>query len=308
MAISEIGAAYADYTFGKESRKGIPFTYLLRDVLQFDQDRFQSGCLRSFEVFEIELLHLMPFENSTSLSMTQNSEWKMPTELVISFLALVMAKMKFSTQSDILIPVSFLFFSWYPDFCVSCIPSHGHSYENVLSRRFLWWWKYGTRSNLYWTTTMRLASKNWFCCLSRNGLELSYLYWKTWTRDQKTLGRNYSRTHHFWYHRQGMTHIILPIHSKLNYIQRLALVMSIMQSMTWPWTICTLQLHLPMVLIPRPSKLTRTLMSNSTWTIFLVSRNQNYNFCHFSNKIKSKSHFPPIQFVFDFWAISMFSK
>jgi len=37
MAISEIGAAYADYTFGKESRKGIPFTYLLRDVLQFDQ-------------------------------------------------------------------------------------------------------------------------------------------------------------------------------------------------------------------------------------------------------------------------------
>ena len=41
MAISEIGAAYADYTFGKESRKGIPFTYLLRDVLQFDQGRFQ---------------------------------------------------------------------------------------------------------------------------------------------------------------------------------------------------------------------------------------------------------------------------
>merc|ERR1719391_888233 len=37
MAISEVGAAYADYTFGKESRKGIPFTYLLRDVLQFDQ-------------------------------------------------------------------------------------------------------------------------------------------------------------------------------------------------------------------------------------------------------------------------------
>ena len=45
MAISEIGAAYADYTFGKESRKGIPFTYLLRDVLQFDQVRFQKGRL-----------------------------------------------------------------------------------------------------------------------------------------------------------------------------------------------------------------------------------------------------------------------
>lgn len=37
MAISEIGAAYADYTFGKESRKGIPFTYLLRDILQYDK-------------------------------------------------------------------------------------------------------------------------------------------------------------------------------------------------------------------------------------------------------------------------------
>ena len=63
IAISEIGAAWADYTFGevrgcsdkincrvdffgkfehnpyKESRKGIPFTYLLRDVLQFDKAR-----------------------------------------------------------------------------------------------------------------------------------------------------------------------------------------------------------------------------------------------------------------------------
>jgi isopenicillin-N N-acyltransferase-like protein len=37
MAISEIGASYADKTFGRESRSGIPFTYILRDVLQFDQ-------------------------------------------------------------------------------------------------------------------------------------------------------------------------------------------------------------------------------------------------------------------------------
>ena len=36
MATSEIGAAYADYTFGDESRAGIPFTYLMRDLLQFD--------------------------------------------------------------------------------------------------------------------------------------------------------------------------------------------------------------------------------------------------------------------------------
>ncbi|XP_077989372.1 protein dcd1A-like [Glandiceps talaboti] len=36
MAISEIGVADPDDTFGKESRFGYPFTYLLRDILQFD--------------------------------------------------------------------------------------------------------------------------------------------------------------------------------------------------------------------------------------------------------------------------------
>ncbi|XP_072044139.1 protein dcd1A-like [Amphiura filiformis] len=36
MAISEIGVSYPDDSFGSESRFGIPFTYILRDVLQFD--------------------------------------------------------------------------------------------------------------------------------------------------------------------------------------------------------------------------------------------------------------------------------
>jgi len=36
MATSEIGVDFPDSTFGKESRIGVPFTYLLRDVLQFD--------------------------------------------------------------------------------------------------------------------------------------------------------------------------------------------------------------------------------------------------------------------------------
>lgn len=35
MAISEIGAAFPDSTFGPESRFGVPFTFLLRDILQF---------------------------------------------------------------------------------------------------------------------------------------------------------------------------------------------------------------------------------------------------------------------------------
>jgi hypothetical protein len=38
MAISEIGVSFPDATFGKESRFGVPFTYLLRDILQFDSD------------------------------------------------------------------------------------------------------------------------------------------------------------------------------------------------------------------------------------------------------------------------------
>jgi hypothetical protein len=33
---SEIGVSFPDDTFGKESRFGIPFTYILRDMLQFD--------------------------------------------------------------------------------------------------------------------------------------------------------------------------------------------------------------------------------------------------------------------------------
>lgn len=37
MAVSEIGVSYPDTSFGKESRFGNPFTFLLRDVLQFDK-------------------------------------------------------------------------------------------------------------------------------------------------------------------------------------------------------------------------------------------------------------------------------
>jgi len=37
LAISEIGVSYPDDTFGKESRFGVPFTYLMRDVIQFDK-------------------------------------------------------------------------------------------------------------------------------------------------------------------------------------------------------------------------------------------------------------------------------
>ncbi|XP_078483757.1 protein dcd1A [Ciona intestinalis] len=36
LAISEIGVSFPDASFGKESRFGVPFTYILRDVLQFD--------------------------------------------------------------------------------------------------------------------------------------------------------------------------------------------------------------------------------------------------------------------------------
>jgi isopenicillin-N N-acyltransferase-like protein len=36
LSISEIGVSYPDDTFGKESRSGYPFNFVLRDILQFD--------------------------------------------------------------------------------------------------------------------------------------------------------------------------------------------------------------------------------------------------------------------------------
>jgi len=37
LAISEIGVTFPDDTFGFESRFGVPFTFLMRDIIQFDQ-------------------------------------------------------------------------------------------------------------------------------------------------------------------------------------------------------------------------------------------------------------------------------
>jgi len=37
MSIHEIGVGDPDETFGEESTKGIPFTFVLRDILQFDK-------------------------------------------------------------------------------------------------------------------------------------------------------------------------------------------------------------------------------------------------------------------------------
>jgi hypothetical protein len=45
MSIHEIGVAYPDDTFGGESRIGVPFTYVLRDILQFDKSQ-KAGVAR----------------------------------------------------------------------------------------------------------------------------------------------------------------------------------------------------------------------------------------------------------------------
>ncbi len=42
LAVSEIGVSYPDTTFGKESRFGNPFTFVLRDVLQWDKTLNES--------------------------------------------------------------------------------------------------------------------------------------------------------------------------------------------------------------------------------------------------------------------------
>jgi len=45
LGISEIGVAFPDKTFGDESRWGVPFIFLLRDILQFD-DTFDDAINR----------------------------------------------------------------------------------------------------------------------------------------------------------------------------------------------------------------------------------------------------------------------
>merc|ERR1712137_893281 len=65
------------------------------------------------------------FSNTTSLSMIQNTEWKMLTEHAISFLELVMAKMKFSILSDTLTQslISLMIRIWSP---VQSVLNHNH--------------------------------------------------------------------------------------------------------------------------------------------------------------------------------------
>lgn len=42
MAISEIGVSYPDPSFGKESRIGNVFTFLMRDVIQYDRNLMEA--------------------------------------------------------------------------------------------------------------------------------------------------------------------------------------------------------------------------------------------------------------------------
>lgn len=42
LSIHEIGVFFPDASFGDESRQGVPFTYILRDILQFDSHRLDA--------------------------------------------------------------------------------------------------------------------------------------------------------------------------------------------------------------------------------------------------------------------------
>lgn len=43
LAISEIGVSYPDPSYGKESRVGVPFIFMLREILQFDSTLAQAA-------------------------------------------------------------------------------------------------------------------------------------------------------------------------------------------------------------------------------------------------------------------------
>lgn len=42
LSIHEIGVFFSDSTFGQESLAGIPFTFVLRDILQYDSHRLDA--------------------------------------------------------------------------------------------------------------------------------------------------------------------------------------------------------------------------------------------------------------------------
>jgi len=88
LAISEIGVAYPDSTFGKESRIGIPFIYVLRDILQFDNtlddainrlENTKRTCDLILGVGDGKLGYFRGFEYSSSVMNVFDDENMQPT-------------------------------------------------------------------------------------------------------------------------------------------------------------------------------------------------------------------------------------
>ena len=75
-AISEIGVSFPDATFGKESRFGVPFTFILRDILQFDRtlDDAMDHITNAYDFFFFFLLLFSSNLNSS----------KQPTPLALT--------------------------------------------------------------------------------------------------------------------------------------------------------------------------------------------------------------------------------
>lgn len=101
MGVSEIGVYFSDDTFGKESRIGNPFTFVLRDILQFDKNieesinRLQAirrTCNLILGVVDRDLGYFRSFQYSYSVCNTINDthplpdeDWHPPIENVVYF-------------------------------------------------------------------------------------------------------------------------------------------------------------------------------------------------------------------------------
>lgn len=89
LGISEIGVSYPDHTFGNESRMGVPFIFLLRDILQFDATiddainrmiNHRRTCNLILGVGDGKLGIFRAFQYSNSVLRIQNDLNQMPNE------------------------------------------------------------------------------------------------------------------------------------------------------------------------------------------------------------------------------------
>ncbi|CAE7921102.1 dcd1A, partial [Symbiodinium sp. KB8] len=97
MAVSEIGISFPDSSFGNESRIGVPFTFILRDMLQDSQHRLSTANRTCYLVLGVgdgkeEMVNAVKYSYSVAYFMNdmvyEGMDWLCPTYQSVSFFSL----------------------------------------------------------------------------------------------------------------------------------------------------------------------------------------------------------------------------